>query len=83
MANLKDNRNIIIAALDDIDSKSNIWKKKDTYDFLQKDFRPRKKAIDVLIEAAIPVDASDVSGEVKDSNGRTIAMVVDGVIVLL
>ena len=83
MASLIENLNIIKAALDDVDSKPNIWNKKKFYDALKEDAKPRIKAVEDAVKAALPSDASEVNGVVKDENGRTIAKVVDGAVQIL
>ena len=45
--------------------------------------RPRRKALDEELASYVPTDISDVDGEVKNADGKTIATVVDGVVVLL
>ena len=83
MASLQANLDGIIAALDDIDSKPNIWNKQKVYDALKEEFVPRRKALNALIEAATPDSVSDVNGVIKDGNGKTLGHVVDGVVVLV
>jgi len=83
MASLLENLNIIKSALDDADAKPNIFNKKKFYDALKDDFRPRKEALEAALKDAVPSNAADVNGEVKDENGKTIAKVVDGVVVVL
>jgi len=83
MATIKQNLDAIKLALNDVDAKPDLLKKDKFYDDLKADIKPRKEALAAALLNYVPSDITEISGVVKDENGKNIAKVVDGVVVLL